>query len=191
MSPSALFARKPFEAIVQAMKSEVLFAPTAFEPSALASLLGAHELKSGRDDFKPKVQVHELRFPDGLVLHLSAGPSYRTGKPSVSFSSDRAKGRSTVPMDLLVDDLLRALGQPESKVDILAQQTAILSAHEKDKLADADSPPPLLLRGQTTHPLGNTNLKWRSKTAGTAIVIGAEVNGDGTLSRVFGDQVME
>lgn len=191
MSPSTLSARKPFEAILQAMKGEVLFAPAALEPAALASLFGEHELKSGRDDFKPKVQIHELRFSDGFVLHMSAGPSFRTGKPSVSFTSDRAKGKAGAPLDLSVDDLLRALGQPDSKVDILAQQTAVLSTRGQDKLADTDSPPPLLLRGPTTRPLGNTNLKWRLKTAGTAILIGAEVNGDETLSRVFGDQVME
>lgn len=189
MSTSTLSARKPFEAILGAMKSETLLAPTAFEPHALASLFGEHRLHSAADRFKPNIQTFDLSFADGFILSLGVGPSFRTGQPSVTFHNDRAAGSSASRLDLTLDDLLHWLGQPDTQIDIRARQIANAGVPEDDDGGSAISPPALLLRGPTTHPLGNTDLKWRLETAHTSVGIGAEVGGDGSILHISGAQV--
>lgn len=189
MSSTTLSARKPFEAILGAMKSETLFAPTAFESPALTSLFGEHRLHSAADRFKPSIQTHDLSFADGFVLSLGVGPSFRTGQPSVTFHSGRAAGSGASRLDLTVDDLLQWLGRPDSQIDIRARQIADAAIHEDDDGGTAISPPALLLRGPTTHALGNTDLKWRLETAHTSVGIGAEVGGDGSILHISGAQV--
>lgn len=184
MSSPTLSARRPFEALLHALKDETLLASGHVDTARLNELFGAHQLKSSTSELKPELQKLDLRFPDGFVLKLSHGPSSRNTKPSVGFASSQAQDATSHHLDLLADDLVRLIGQPETVIDIRAGRLGTLDEDDKVDI----SPQPLLLRGKTTHPLGNTDLTWRLKTNRSSVLIGAEILGNGTVAAFFGQQ---
>lgn len=191
MSATELSARKPFEALLHALKGETLLTSERFDTPQLNELFGAHQLKSSPNDIKPQLHKFDLRFPDGFVLKLSKGPSSRNAKPSVGFSSSQALNATGRHLDLQADDLMRLMGQPETVIDIRAGRLTPASGSLDEDDKAHTSPQPLLLRGKTTHPLGNTDLTWRLKTTRSSILIGAEILGDGTVAAFFGQQSEE
>ena len=182
MKPSASDAKHVLAQLVAGLKSEQMLKAGFFEDTALQQWFGAHQRTSAPSPLKAGVQREELVFE---TAKLSLSRERDGGGFGFNLNGPSPWGLTT----LSVEDLSALLGAPQKKVDIVAQQVGAASGYPQPEAGQVPiSPQPIRQRGETRHPLGNQDLSWQWKSGASTVEITANINGDGTVSAVFGSQ---
>lgn len=182
MKPSASDAKHVLAQLVAGLKSEQMLKAGFFEAAALQQWFGAHQRTSTPSPLKAGVQREELVFD---TAKLSLTRARDGGGFDFNLQGPAPWGLTT----LSVEDLSALLGAPQKRVDIVAQQVSAASGYPQPEAGQAPiSPQPIRRRGETRHPLGNQDLSWQWKSGASTVALTANINGDGTVSAVFGSQ---
>jgi len=186
MNPSN-FGQKDFVGkFVEALKSERMLDAGFYEDASLQAWFAPVQRTARPNPINNKALSERLIFGDSDVkLELSR---LVTGK-SVRFSVDSARSRGL--LQVRVDDLIATLGEPQHKLDFVADQ--IRNAPRAQDLPSTPpgaivSPQPIRTRGENTHPLGNHDVSWHWQTPTSRVELKAEINGDGSVSILSGRQ---
>lgn len=182
MNPSASDAKHVLAQLVTGLTSEQMLKASFFEAAALQQWFGAHQWTSTPSPLKADVQRERLVFD---TAKLSLTRARDGGGFDFNLQGPGPWGLTT----LRAEDLIALLGKPQKQVDIVAQQVSAASGYPQPETGQAPiSPQPIHQRGDTRHPLGNKDLSWQWKSGASTVELTANINGDGTVSAVFGSQ---
>ncbi len=182
MNASAPTAKQVVSQLVAGLKSEQMLKSSFFDDASLQKWFGAHQRTSVPSPLKAGVQREDLVFG---TTKLNLTRAQTGGGFGFSLQGPSPWGLTS----LSADDLTSLLGVPQKKVDIVAQQASGASNYPKPEAGQIPvSPQPIVKRGDTKHPLGNQDLSWTWRSGSSTVEFNAQINGDGTVSTVFGNQ---
>ncbi|MBA4264581.1 MAG: hypothetical protein C0453_05825 [Comamonadaceae bacterium] len=169
------------ERLVEALRTEQMLQADFFQDATLQAWFGSHQQTSAPSPLKEGVQRERLVFEEA---RLSLARQL-TGM-GFSFSLEGPDYRGLTA--LRAEDLIKALGEPQKKVDFIAQQLSPPPQYPPSTPEHIISPQPVRKRGETTHPLGNHDLFWEWTTDTSTSKFSANINGDGSVETVNGRQ---
>lgn len=168
--------------LIEALKTERMLQPDFFHDVSLQEWFGTHQRTSTLSPLKEGVQRERLVFEEGRL-------SLARQLTGMGFSFNLRGPGPWGLTNLTADDLIAALGEPQKKVDIVAEQLTNPPRYPKPGPSGLlISPHPVRKRGETTHPLGNHDLFWQWTSGASTVEWGADINGDGSVGTVFGRQ---
>lgn len=171
------------EQLIEALKTERMLQPDFFTEASLHAWFGPTDRTSSPSPTNQKVTRERLVFVD-KDARLVVARQMTGGWLSFSANSARSRGLT----GLKVVDLIATLGEPQQKVDFVAEQIKSAPRDLPSTPEHIISPPPLRTRGESIHPLGNHDLSWSWKTSNSKISVKAEINGDGSVDTLSGEQ---
>lgn len=169
------------ERLVEALKTERMLQPDFFQDATLQAWFGSHQRTSSPSPLKEGVQRERLVFDEG---RLSLARQL-TGK---GFSFNLRGPGPWGLTSLKAEDLIAILGDPQKKVDVVAEQLNNPPRYPAPGPGAMISPHPVRKRGETSHPLGNHDLFWQWSSGASSVEFAADINGDGSVGNVFGRQ---
>lgn len=169
------------ERLVEALKTERMLQTDFFQDAPLQAWFGAHQRTSTPSPLKEGVQRERLVFEEarlGLARQLTG----------MGFSFDLRGPGPWGLTSLAAEDLIGILGEPQKKVDVVAEQLKNPPRYPEPGPGGLISPHPVRKRGETTHPLGNHDLSWQWTSDTSSVEFVAHINGDGSVGTAFGRQ---
>lgn len=167
--------------LIEALKTERMLQTDFFQDASLQAWFGSHQRTSTPSPLKQGVQRERLVFEEGR-LSLAR----QLTRMGFSFSLEGPDYRGLT--GLRAEDLIEALGEPQKKVDFIAQQLNPPPQYPPSSPEHIISPQPVRMRGETTHPLGNHDLFWEWTTGTSTSKFSANINGDGSVETINGRQ---
>lgn len=169
--------------LIEALKTERMLQPDFFQEASLQEWFGPIERTSSPSPTNQKVIRERLVFVNKDVRLVVARQMTGTW---LSFSANSARSRGLT--ELTVDDLIATLGEPQKKMDFVAEQIKLAPRHLPSTPEHIISPPLLRTRGESTHQLGNHDLSWSWETSASKVTFEAKINGDGSVDTLNGEQ---
>jgi hypothetical protein len=182
----AIVTLRVVDQLIAALKTERMLETGFYEPAALTDWFGPHKLTSTSNPLKVDVQIDTLDF-NGVLLEIAHVRSNEAS--AASFSLQRKAPAPKGIANITADELVYRLGPPDKRTDFIAEQ---LEGRNEVPVAPPGqlplSPQPLRMRGETTHAHGNTDIAWQWRVGASSVVLEAEINGNGTVSHLTGQQ---